>query len=522
MKRQIHSQYRQMRSQTAHLAIAAAISLLMAFGLSGCSNEDSVGLADSDPSHSGEATLVLPSDIEVTEFDSTPMTRANGDIEKETASFNVDDNQGVIIDTGKGGVSDHPTSPQTRAFNMNTGVHYRVVIYKSSESTIYKQYEFIAGTATPISGGSSITLAAGSYDIYAYSFNKAEAISELSLTSDISVKDGDDFMSTNKIPQTISANQMGTTINLSQLTFQRRCCNVWVKVESIAYDDTAINDCNVTLGKLPVSATWNLKSSSSFTGVSGETTWSAISNKSSGKNTPITASHIMIPKSSLSLSLPTATFNTNKNGSKGVKEFSFSGSSVPSISFASGSQYLISIRGLGAYVPTTPSPVTIGGKKWSAYNSTSGKGFVSNPWDYGYYFTFSDAQSACPSGWHTPSKDELSVLPSKVIPKNSYVLINNKVYQINNNYGFFGSSSEANSGAIFKDGDQILCLPAAGLRNSGSGSSGDYNGGNGGDYWSTTLSGSDYGYGLYFYSGACGLNHDGYSPSVGHSVRCVQ
>lgn len=520
MKRQIHSQYRQMRSQTAHLAIAAAISLLMAFGLSGCSNEDSVGLADSDPSHSGEATLVLPSDIEVTEFDSTPMTRANGDIEKETASFNVDDNQGVIIDTGKGGVSDHPTSPQTRAFNMNTGVHYRVVIYKSSESTIYKQYEFIAGTATPISGGSSITLAAGSYDIYAYSFNKAEAISELSLTSDISVKDGDDFMSTNKITQTILAKQMGTTINLSQLTFQRRCCNVWVKVESIAYDDTAINDCNVTLGKVPVSATWNLKSSSSFSGVSGETTWSAISNKSSGKNTPITASHIMIPKSSLSLSLPTATFNTNKNGSKGVKEFSFSGSSVPSISFASGSQYLISIKGLGAYVLTTPGPVIIGGKKWSAYNSRSGGGFESYPEDSEYYFTFSDAQYACPAGWHVPSEDEFNVLPSKVIPKNSAITLYNKIYQIDNNFGFFGSTKTTFSGTIFKDGNQILCLPAAGYRESGSGLGGAINVKSYCMYWSSTPEITIWKKSFSSSSTMCGTGSQ--DMSRGMSVRCVQ
>lgn len=517
MKHQLHSLNRQLRARTAHPATAAVISLIMAFSLSGCSNEDSVGLADSDPSHSGEATLVLPSDIEVTEFDSTPMTRANGDIEKETASFNVDDNQGVIIDTGKGGVSDHPTSPQTRAINMKTGIHYRVVIYKSSESTIYKQYEFIAGTATPISGGSSITLAAGSYDIYAYSFNKAEAISELSLTSDISVKDGDDFMSTNKIPQTISVNQMGTTINLSQVTFQRRCCNVWVKVQSIAYDDTAINDCNVTLGKLPVSATWNLKSSSSFTEVSGETTWSAVSNKSSGKNTPITASHIMIPKSSLSLSLPTATFNTNKNGAKGVKEFSFSGSTVPLISFASGSQYLISIRGLGAYVPTTPGPVTIGGKKWSAYNCRDGQRFVFDPWDYGYYFHYGEAPSACPSGWHTPSPDELKVLPSKVIPLDSYVLIDNIVYQIANNYGFFGSSTEANSGTIFKDGDQILCLPAAGSAGSLGGSSGDTQVGSAGSYWSSS---SSSGTALSLTIARCTVGS--YYVYSSRSVRCVQ
>lgn len=521
MKHQLHSLIRQMRALSTHSGIAAAVViLLLSLGLSGCSNDENESFPASDHTNSGEATLVFSKDIVVNEFDSTPMTRANGEPEKETTSFNVDDNQGVIIDTGKGGVDDHQSSPETRAINMTTGVHYRVVIYKNGETAIYKQYEFAAGTATPI-GSSSITLASGTYELFAYSFNKAETIPELPANSNITVQDGDDFMSTDKIPQTITANQMGTTISLSQLTFQRRCCNVWVKVESIAYDDTAINDCNVTLGKLPVSATWNLYSSSGFTEVLGETTWSAISAQSSAAKTPITASHIMIPKSSLKLSLPTATFNTNRNGSKGQKDFSFSGQSVPSISFVSGSQYLISIRGIGAYVPTTPGPVTIGGYKWSAYNSTSGKGFVANPWDYGYYFTFSGAPNACPSGWHTPSQSELGVLPGKVIPNNSYVLVNDSVYQITNNFGFFGSTSTVNSGAIFKDGDQILFFPAAGERFSGSGDSGDYDVGSDGYYWSTTPTGSKgRGYGLNFDSGYCSIS--GRNPVIGLSVRCVK
>ena len=492
-------------------AIIVALILLSA-GVSGCSKDENESLAGSDPTNSGEATLVLPKDIVVNEFDNTPMTRSSGEPEKETTSFNVDDNQGVIIDTGKGGVDDQQSSPETRAINMTTGVHYRVVIYKSGESAIYKQYEFTAGTATPIGGG-AITLASGTYEIFAYSFNKAETIPELSANNNISVSDGDDFMNTAKIIQSLAANQMGTTVNLSQLTFQRRCCNLWVKVESIAYDDTAINDCNVTLGNLPLSATWNLKSSSSFTGVSGETTWSAISNKSSAADTPLSASHIMIPKSSLELSLPTATFNTNNNSTKGKKEFSFSGKTVPSISFASGSQYLISIRGIGAYVPTTPGPVTIGGYKWSAYNSSSGKGFVSNPWDYGYYFNFNDANSACPSGWHTPSQTELGVLPGKVIPSNSKVLINNTVYTI-------GSNGWCGLGAIFKDGDQILCMPAAGRRNTGSGDGGAVSVGSFGTYWTTAPYGSSGGYYLNFNGSSCGILS--YGAAYGRSVRCVQ
>lgn len=518
MQEPIYSLLQQLRTQRAHQVIVAGLSLLLSAGLSGCSNDDNERLPGSDGS--GEAALVFPTDILVTEFDSTPMTRANGEPEKETTSFNVDDNQGVIIDTGKGDVDEQESSVQTRAITVTTGVHYRVVIYKSGESAIYSQFEFVAGTATPI-GGNRVTVEVGNYQIFAYSFNNTNSIPELSADSNISVSDGNDFMTTNVISQSITTDQIFKTINLSQLTFQRRCCKVWVKVESIAYDDTAINDCNVTLGKLSASATWNLKSSSSFTGVSGETTWSAISNKSSAKNTPITASHIMIPISGLSLSLPTATFNTNKNSSKGIKEFSFSGKNVPAISFTSGNQYLIQLRGMGAYVPTTPGPVSIGGYKWSAYNSTSGKGFVSNPWDYGYYYSASGAPSACPTGWHTPSIEELGVLPSKVIPKGSYVLINSNVYQILNDKGFFGSSSDANSGNIFKDGDQILCLPAAGYLDTGSGNKGNKEVGKCGSYWSDT-SGSS-GYGRYLENSASvSITRFTYNPQYGRSVRCLQ
>lgn len=517
MQEPIYSLLQQLRTQRAHQVIVAGLSLLLSAGLSGCSNDDNERLPGSDGS--GEAALVFPTDILVTEFDSTPMTRANGEPEKETTSFNVDDNQGVIIDTGKGDVDEQESSVQTRAITVTTGVHYRVVIYKSGESAIYSQFEFVAGTATPI-GGNRVTVQVGNYQIFAYSFNNTNSIPELSADSNISVSDGNDFMTTKVISQSITTDQIFKTINLSQLTFQRRCCKVWVKVESIAYDNTAINDCNVTLGKLPASATWNLKSSSSFTGVSGETTWSAISNKSSAKNTPITASHIMIPKSGLSLSLPTATFKTNANGTGGEKSFSFNGKSATAINYISGNQYLVSIRGIGAYVPTTPSPVTIGGYKWSAYNSTSSTGFVANPWDIGYYFTFSAAQSACPSGWYTPSKYQLEALTSKVIPKGRYVFINNNVYQISNDKGFFGSSSEANGGTIFKDGDQILCLPAAGHRVFASSGNRDYYVGDIGYYWSASTRNPDSSYLLYCNSSYC--QSVDRSTSYGMAVRCVQ
>ena len=56
----------------------------------------------------------------------------------------------------------------------------------------------------------------------------------------------------------------------------------------------------------------------------------------------------------------------------------------------------------------------IGPQKWMAqnlyYKTDSSKCYLSKCKEYGRYYTFEDAQTACPSGWHLPSKAEYDTL----------------------------------------------------------------------------------------------------------------
>lgn len=229
--------------------------LLVALCAGGCSN-DSDNVINSDPSINGVASVSF-SNVTTSDFNGNPITRSDGSIEQNTIGYNFGEMQGFQLVTQPG--SAEPSSPHTRAVtNLPSGIRYRVVVYKDAEyaaKIIYKQCEYQGGSTNPVSGN-NITLPAGSYKIFAYSFNTTAALPELA-SSAISVKDGDDFMSTDIVSQTISASQMGTNISLA-ITFKRRCCNIWVKIESIAYTNTAISNCTVSLNNLPEQANWNV------------------------------------------------------------------------------------------------------------------------------------------------------------------------------------------------------------------------------------------------------------------------
>lgn len=489
--------------------------ILSACILGGCSS-DSDNAINSDPTLGGDVASLSFSNVSASDFNGQPVTRADGSIEQDRIGYNLGDEQGFQLVSQQGGAE--PGSPATRAVtNLPSGIRYRVVVYKEAEyaaKTIYKQREYQGGSSDPVSG-TKITLPPGTFKIFAYSFNTKSDLPELT-GSTISVNDGEDFMSTDILSQTIVDSQTGTNINLS-LSFKRRCCNIWVKVESIAYDNTAITDCTVSLNNLPAQATWSV-GGTSFTQIGSSTVKKTyFSSSSSPANTPLTQNTICLPTGSRVLTMD-YNFKTNVGGTGGTKTFSKTSQSLSSTNFQPGSQYLFRMLGLGAWVPTEPS-ATIGGYTWSAYNvANTSKQFVSKPWDYGYYFNFNSAKSACPSGWSTPTKPQLDVLPGKVIPANSYVYINNAVYRAGN-YGWCGPST-SNGYAVFKDGTQILFLPAAGYRYGASGSTATDNAGAYGYYWTKEELGSTGGFNLRFDSGSA--NPGSGLKTYGFSVRCVQ
>jgi len=66
----------------------------------------------------------------------------------------------------------------------------------------------------------------------------------------------------------------------------------------------------------------------------------------------------------------------------------------------------------GGNGPTTDEGVLINGVKWATRNVGSAGTFVKSPQDFGNYYTWEQAQTACPSGWRLPTKLEFESLIS--------------------------------------------------------------------------------------------------------------
>ena len=145
----------------------------------------------------------------------------------------------------------------------------------------------------------------------------------------------------------------------------------------------------------------------------------------------------------------------------------------------------------------TVEGVMIDGITWATRNVGTAGQFVENPWDYGGYFTFEEAQTACPTGWRTPTRNEYD------------------------SFGYFVREWTAQNGVNglrFGSGDHTIFLPAAGGRNT----NGSVNSqGIGGQYWSSTAGSSSDGYSLLFSSsGVYPVDPSDYY--YGFSVRCVR
>ena len=133
--------------------------------------------------------------------------------------------------------------------------------------------------------------------------------------------------------------------------------------------------------------------------------------------------------------------------------------------------------------------VTINGVTWATKNVGA---FDSE--DYGKYFTYSAALSACPDGWSLPTKREFESL---------------------NNAGSTWTTQNGKEGRKFGDSNNYIFLPAAGYSDRSL-----YNVEKNGHYWSSTPDGSKNASYLSFYSGKAYMySHE---RKYGFSVRCVK
>ena len=138
--------------------------------------------------------------------------------------------------------------------------------------------------------------------------------------------------------------------------------------------------------------------------------------------------------------------------------------------------------------------VEINGVKWATSNVGA-----NTPEDYGGYYTWEEAQSVCPSGWHLPNQSELQSL-------------------VNASRAGEWTRKNGVNGRLFGIAPNQVFLPAAGIRSHRD--STFYFVGSGGYYWSNMPLESDYAYNMDFYANYVSTGDA--IRSRGLSVRCVK
>ncbi len=124
---------------------------------------------------------------------------------------------------------------------------------------------------------------------------------------------------------------------------------------------------------------------------------------------------------------------------------------------------------------------------------------------FGRFYTWSDAQSVCPEGWHLPSQTEWETLYSEVGGKNTVGLTMKSKTGWNDN----GNGHDLYGFSI---------LPAGHMM-SGGGFGSD---GSGAYFWSSTTIAGGGGYGLIFFGDNDDVLANGQGKTFGNSVRCVK
>jgi len=133
--------------------------------------------------------------------------------------------------------------------------------------------------------------------------------------------------------------------------------------------------------------------------------------------------------------------------------------------------------------------VEINGIIWATSNAGA-----DNPEDYGNFYTWDEAQNACPAGWRLPRIGELGNL---LRSGNEWITVNGKM------------------GRKFGSGSNSVFLPAAGYCTSG----GKWYDNTSGYYWSSTAYSKSNAYNFVF-DETC-RNTSNPSKKMSFSVRCV-
>lgn len=526
----------------------AAGLLALALSMIACEKTDNDTQGPDMPGENARCLLEAPA-IGIEPFGAgSPATRAAQAIKEEQQAFNVDKELGNIITLGN---SKTDETPQTRT--LNTGAYCRIVIYRledwnNNTMKVLVQRLCKQGSSSYFADHGDVTtpiyLDPGSYKVFCYSFNKT-ANTKMGKLADgavnVPLSDGDDFLSVVK-DLSITSAQLGTSISLGTVTLEHRCCQLIGKLTAEAFTSTGIGTSPApTLSAVSTFTTagnWSIKGNS----------FAATATADQNKEFTMTKSGNDYKGTMIILPLSGKALKTNYN-------FKPNGSSViitatdkqvnASATFSPGGSYSFTVKAIGAYVPSTESPVLIGDYAWATANLNHDKKLETNTWvsgqlngsDNDYWRWNSDAvdtsdawgssespwnikRDPCRAGmgypWKVPPYENYVNLVEYVL-KNKRVLVNGLTLTTNDN-GWV--SSEVVKGCVFADTSRGTCifLPAAGER-----SAADYYGiGYKGYFWSGTINptNSDAAYTLMFDSNGCGVGSK--ARKYGYSMRCSQ
>ncbi|MDR2882719.1 MAG: fibrobacter succinogenes major paralogous domain-containing protein [Alistipes sp.] len=147
------------------------------------------------------------------------------------------------------------------------------------------------------------------------------------------------------------------------------------------------------------------------------------------------------------------------------------------------------------------APAEIGGVTWAGTNVGEPGRFVPTAEDHGNYYTFDDAQTACPDGWRTPTREEFKALIDAGRERTEIAGV---------------------SGRMFGGGDARVFFPGGGgVVNT----AGVYNQNAAGFYWSSTPKNKRSAYGLSFNAATNLIFNNagmGMGRANGMTVRCVK
>lgn len=526
----------------------AAGLLALALSMAACEKTDNDTQGPDMPGGNAQCLLEAPA-IGIGPFGAgSPATRAAQAIKEERQAFNVGEELGNIITLGN---SKAEETPQTRT--LNTGAYCRIVIYKledwnTNTMKVLEQRLCKQGSTAYFADHGDVTtpiyLYPGSYKIFCYSFNKT-ANTKMGKIADgavnVPLSDGDDFMSVVK-DLSITSAQLGTSVSLGTVTLEHRCCQLIGVLTAEAFTSTGIGDSPApslsAVSTFTTAGNWSINGNS-FAATATASQTKAFTMTKSGNDYKGTM--IILPLSGKALN---TNYTFKPNGSS--TNITASNKQVnASTSFSSGGSYSFTVKAIGAYVPSTESPVLIGSYKWATANLDNTRKLESNTWTSGKlngsdndYWRWNvkdvDTSSAYPtqentwnisndpcraglgSPWRVPPKANFDNLVGYTL-KNKRAFINGTA-MTTNGYGWVDSGSV--KGCVFVDTTRGTCifLPAAGDRNGSS----YYHTGTNGSYWSGTLlaSGANNAYYLYFYSGSCRVYS--YFRYGGFSLRCSQ